>query len=78
MHPATLMLATTGQTLLLSVLLVGIVALALDRASTIGDAQSLMALGLALAALVLTAPDALYIALPIMALLMRRPLTMPR
>ncbi len=69
LHPATLMLATTGQTLLLSVLLVGVVALALDRASTIGDAQSLMALGLALAALVLTAPDALYIALPIMALL---------
>ncbi len=69
LHPATLILATTGQTLLLSVLLVGIVALALDRASTIGDAQSLMALGLALAALVLTAPDAIYIALPIMALL---------
>jgi hypothetical protein len=69
LHPATLMLATTGQTLLLSALLVGIVALALDRASTIGDAQSLMALGLTLAALVLTAPDALYIALPIMALL---------
>ena len=69
LHPATLMLATTGQTLLLAILLVGVVALALDRASTIGDAQSLMALGLALAALVLTAPDALYIALPIMALL---------
>jgi hypothetical protein len=35
----------------------------------IGDAQSLMSLGLVLAALVLTAPDALYIALPMVALL---------
>jgi hypothetical protein len=68
-HPATLMLATTGTPLLLSAMLVGVVILALDRAATVGDAQSLMALGLALAALVLTSPDALYIALPMVALL---------
>ncbi|MBL6453726.1 hypothetical protein JMJ55_00240 [Belnapia sp. T6] len=68
-HPAVLVLATTGQTLLLAVLLVGIVILCLDRAATVGDAQSLMALGLGLAALMLTAPDALYIVLPIAAIL---------
>jgi hypothetical protein len=68
-HPGVLMLTTTGGTLLLSVLLVGVVVLCLDRAATVGDAQSLMALGLVLATMMLTAPDALYIALPIAVML---------
>ena len=69
LHPAMLMLATTGQTLLLSVMVTGIVILCLDRAASVGDAQSLMALGLMLAVLMLTAPDALYVVLPIAAIL---------
>lgn len=69
LHPAMLMLATTGQTLLLSVMMVGGVILCLDRAASVGDAQSLMALGLMLAVLMLTAPDALYVVLPIAAVL---------
>lgn len=69
LHPAMLLLTTTGLTLLLTVLLVAVVVLCLDRAATIGDAQSLMALGLVLAAMMLTAPDALYIALPIAVML---------
>ena len=68
-HPAVLVLATTGQTLLLSVLMIGLVILCLDRAATVGDAQSLMALGLVLAGLMLTARDAVYIVLPIAAIL---------
>ncbi|RYJ03505.1 MAG: hypothetical protein EON47_03840, partial [Acetobacteraceae bacterium] len=69
LHPAMLMLATTGQTQLLSVMVIGIVILCLDRAASVGDAQSLMALGLMLAVLMLTAPDALYVVLPIAAIL---------
>ena len=68
-NPVMLIMASTGSTLLLNVVLVGLVALAFDRASTVGDAQSLMGIGLSLAALVLTDPGAVYIVLPLLALL---------
>lgn len=68
-NPVMLIMASTGSTLLLNVVLVGLVALAFDRASTVGDAQSLMGIGLSLAALVLTEPGAVYIILPLMVLL---------
>ena len=69
LHPVMLLLATTGQTMLLSVMVIGVVILCLDRAALVGDAQSLMALGLMLAVLMLTAPDAFYVVLPIAAIL---------
>jgi len=69
LNPVMLIMASTGSTLLLNVVLVGLVALAFDRASTVGDAQSLMGIGLSLAALVLTEPGAIYIVLPLLVLL---------
>ncbi len=69
LNPVMLIMASTGSTLLLNVVLVGLVALAFDRASTVGDAQSLMGIGLSLAALVLTEPGAVYIILPLLVLL---------
>ncbi len=68
-NPVMLIMASTGSTLLLNVVLVGLVAVAFDRASTVGDAQSLMGIGLSLAALVLTTPGAIYIVLPLLVLL---------
>lgn len=68
-NPVMLIMASTGSALLLNVVLVGLVALAFDRASTVGDAQSLMGIGLSLAALVLTEPGAVYIVLPLLVLL---------
>lgn len=69
LNPVMLIMASTGSTLMLIVVLVGLVALAFDRASTVGDAQSLMGIGLSLAALVLTEPGAIYIILPLLVLL---------
>lgn len=69
LNPVMLIMVSTGSTLLLNVVLVGLVALAFDRASTVGDAQSLMGIGLSLAALVLTEPGAVYIVLPLLVLL---------
>ncbi len=69
LNPIMLILASMGSTLLLNLVLVGLVALAFDRASTVGDAQSLMGIGLSLAALVLTTPGAIYIILPLLVLL---------
>ncbi len=69
LNPVMLIMASTGSTLLLNVVLVGFVALAFDRASAVGDAQSLMGIGLSLAALTLTTPGAIYVVLPIMVLL---------
>ena len=69
LNPVMLIMASTGSTLLLNVVVVGLVALAFDRASTVGDAQSLMGIGLSLAALVLTEPGAVYILLPLLVLL---------
>ena len=69
LNPIMLIMATTGSTLLLNLVLVGLVALAFDRASAVGDAQSLMGIGLSLAALTLTTPGAIYVVLPIMVLL---------
>lgn len=69
LNPIMLILATTGSTLLLNLVLVGFVALAFDRASTVGDAQSLIGIGLSLAALVLTTPGAVYVIMPLLVLL---------
>ena len=69
LHPVSLYLATTGGTLLLVAALVGFLVLAVDRAEAIGDAQSLMGLGLASAAMFITTPNAIYLIAPILTLL---------
>ncbi len=69
LHPVMLWLATTGQPALLATLMVAILILSVDRAEAIGDAQSLMGLGLAAALLFLTSPNAIYVALPVLTLL---------
>lgn len=68
-HPVMLWLATTGQPALLAMLMVGLLILSVDRAEAIGDAQSLMGMGLTAALLCLTSPNAIYVVLPVMMLL---------
>lgn len=69
LHPVVLWLATTGQPVLLATLMVGMLILSVDRAEAIGDAQSLMGMGLAAALLFLTSPNAVYVVLPVLTLL---------
>lgn len=68
-NPITLILATSGSTLLITAVLVWMVAISFDRAARVGDAQSLISIGLALAGLVLTTPAALYICVPLLVVL---------
>jgi len=68
-NPVTLILATSGSTLLITAALVWMVAISFDRAARVGDAQSLISIGLALAGLVLTTPAALYICVPLLVVL---------
>jgi hypothetical protein len=68
-NPVTLILATSGSTLLITAALVWMVAVSFDRAARVGDAQSLISIGLALAGLVLTTPAALYICVPLLVVL---------
>ena len=68
-HPITLHLASCGQPATLGALAVGLLILAVDRASALSDAQSLMTLGLALALLFVTDPNALYIVMPVLAMM---------
>ncbi len=68
-NPVMLIMATTGSTLLITAALVWMVAVSFDRAARVGDAQSLISIGLALAGLVLTTPAALYIVIPLLCVL---------
>jgi len=68
-HPITLHLASCGQPATLGALAVGLLVLAVDRAAALSDAQSLMTLGLALALLFVTDPNALYIVMPVLAIM---------
>jgi hypothetical protein len=68
-HPATLYMATTGQPLVLVVALTAFVVLAVDRAEALGDAQSLMGLGIAAALLFITTPNAIYVVMPVITIL---------
>jgi hypothetical protein len=69
LHPVMLWLATTGQPALLATVVVGMLILSLDRAEAIGDAQSLMGLGISAALLFLISPNAIYVVLPVLMLL---------
>ena len=73
LHPVTMYLATTGQPAVLGIAAVAVLVVAIDRASALADAQSLMALGLTFALLFVTEPNALYLLLPVLAVL---PLTL--
>jgi hypothetical protein len=68
-HPVTLQLASTGQPAVLGLAATCILLICVDRAGALGDAQSLMALGLAFALLFITEPNALYVVLPVLAVL---------
>ena len=69
LHPVVLWLATTGTPALPATLMLGRLILASDRAEAIGDARSLMGLGLALAFLFVVSPEAIELALPVLLLL---------
>jgi membrane protein YdbS with pleckstrin-like domain len=73
LHPVTLYLATTGQPAVLSMAAIAVVVLSVDRAGALGDAQSLMGLGLAFALLLITDANAIYLILPALCIL---PLTL--
>ncbi len=69
LHPVTLHLASCGQPAVLGALAVGLLLICVDRAAALSDAQSLMTLGLALALLFVTDSNALYIVMPVLAMM---------
>lgn len=69
LHPVMLALATSGSPLLLYVMVAGAAIIALDRFEAIGDTQSIIMLGLLLAALSLSWPNAVFFIVPLTALL---------
>jgi hypothetical protein len=69
LHPVTLYLASTGQPAVLGLTALCLLLLTMDRVSVLGDAQSLMGLGLCFALLFVTDPNALYLVLPVLAML---------
>lgn len=69
LNPVSLILITSGSTLLLATIMMALVGVAFDRASSVGDSQSLIALGLALAGMIMTTPTAIYILAPLLVLL---------
>ncbi len=64
LHPVVLFAATSGQATVPAAMLVALLVLAIDRAEALGDAQTLIGLGLAAAALVITSANAVYVLLP--------------
>jgi len=69
LHPVMLTMAISGSPLLMDGILVSLAILALDRLEAIGDTQSLILLGLLLAGLILSWPDAIFFFLPLIVLL---------
>ncbi len=69
MHPVMLFIATDGSPLLMYCILVSVLIIALDRLEAIGDTQSLILLGLVIAALLVSWPNALFFVLPFIVLL---------
>ncbi len=69
LHPLTLYAATTGQPFLLVAFTFACVILAADRLESIGDVQAQMAIGLALALLIITNPNGIYFIIPFLILL---------
>jgi len=69
LHPLTLYAATTGQPFLLLAFTFACVILAADRLESIGDVQAQMAIGLALALLIITNANGIYFIIPFLILL---------
>ncbi len=69
LHPVMLYLATNGSPTLIYVIAASFTIIALDRLEAIGDTQSLIVMGLSVALLFLTWPNALFFALPLALLL---------
>jgi hypothetical protein len=68
-HPVTLHLASCGEPAVLGALSVGLLIICVDRAAALNDAQSLMTLGLSFALLFVTDSNALYLVMPVLALM---------
>jgi hypothetical protein len=68
-HPVTLSLATSGTATCLYVLMASALLISLDRFEAIGDTQSLILLGLLLALLAISWPDAVFFIIPLTLLL---------
>ncbi len=68
-HPVTLHLASCGQPAVLSALALGLLIICVDRAAALNDAQSLMTLGLSFALLFVTDSNALYLVMPVLAMM---------
>ncbi len=69
LHPVTLYLASSGQPMVFAAMSIAILLVSVDRAAALSDAQSLMTLGLAFALLFLIEPNALYMVLPVLAIM---------
>ncbi len=69
LHPLTLYAATTGQPFLLLAITFAFVILSADRLESIGDVQAQMAIGLALALLIITNANGVYFIIPFLILL---------
>lgn len=69
LHPALLFPITTGDQRLPAIALVALLVLAVDRIEALGDAQSLMGLGLATALLLITDPNGIYPTMLVLTLL---------
>lgn len=68
-NPVVLFVATSGSPVVFSMIGIGMVVLAIDRVEAIGDTRALILLGLAIAALFILWPNALYWVLPMLAVL---------
>jgi hypothetical protein len=69
LHPVMLYLATSGSLMLIFAIAASFIIIALDRLEAIGDTQSLIVMGLAVALLFLTWPNAIFFVLPLTLLL---------
>lgn len=68
-HPVMLNIATSGSPTLMYCMMVSVIIISLDRLEAIGDTQSLIILGLLVAMLILSWPDAIFFILPFVVLL---------
>lgn len=68
-NPVALFVATSGSPVVFSMIGIGMVVIAIDRVEAIGDTRALILLGLAIAALFVFWPNAIYWVLPMLALL---------
>lgn len=69
LHPVMLYIATSGSLILTSAIIASLTIIALDRLEAIGDTQSLIVMGLSVALMFLTWPNAVFFVIPLALLL---------